>query len=206
MHRHNASPVGTGRNGSPVAAGRLRAGTGGGPSARRRVDNRHCRRQQYGHDDRGGAVRYRRRARASPRHGLKGPLGALCASMLVRLILGILATALAIGAAMGGAVMLGSGAVTARAAPRVPALVAMSAAARSPAPARDRGHFTISFSADPLIVVSSPTRDPPAPGYLGGLSQRQADLAVGAVDAGARPVSAGERLGPSARRRAAARG
>ncbi len=93
--------------------------------------------------------------------------------MMTRSILGILATVVAIGSAMAGAVALGSGAVTVLAAPRVPALVAMGAAARSPAPARDLGRLTIPSSADQLIVVSSPSLDPPAPGYLAGFRAYQ---------------------------------
>lgn len=93
--------------------------------------------------------------------------------MLRRSILGILATLVAIGAAMGAAASLGSGAVAVRAAPRGPAPGAVSAAPRAPAPPRDRDRFTIPSSAEQLVVVSSPTLNPPAPGYLAGFRAYQ---------------------------------
>jgi len=85
----------------------------------------------------------------------------------------ILAALLAIGATTAAAVTLGSGAVTVRAARRVPALVAMRAAPRMSASARGRDRFMIPSNADQLIVVSSPTLDPPAPGYLAGFRTYQ---------------------------------
>jgi L,D-peptidoglycan transpeptidase YkuD (ErfK/YbiS/YcfS/YnhG family) len=105
--------------------------------------------------------------------------------MLRRSIPGILATLVVIGAAMGAVASLGSGAaieqaalrepapVAAAGAPREPRTVAVSGAPSAPASRRDRGRFTIPSHAEQLIVVSSPTLDPPAPGYLAGFGAYQ---------------------------------
>jgi L,D-peptidoglycan transpeptidase YkuD (ErfK/YbiS/YcfS/YnhG family) len=52
-------------------------------------------------------------------------------------------------------------------------VLASLAAFAAPAQASSGAHFTIAASARQLIVVSSPTEDPPAPGYLAGFRTYQ---------------------------------